>query len=865
MKGSNDMSEIYKGEFLKEISFPLGGIGTGSVGLAGNGRFVDWQTANRPNVMSTNGFTHIAVKAERGGKVLDARVLQGDFAPSYMGGETSGLYGNNGFGQGVDRTTMAGVPHFEENDFDGSFPIAKIKFKQRTFPGKVSLKAFNPMIPSNSFDSSLPAAFFEIEIENDTDDSIDYTVAFSLNNMAAPTAENRYFENEKVRGIFLDCKDCDKNMPEYGNLSLVTDCSCISYQENWFRGTWFDGLTVFWKEFTYAGKFKNRRYKEPSKTKRCDRMRGEDMCTLAAHISAEPNEKKTVKFILAWSFPNYCNYWNPIKGTSVKENTWKNYYATVFKTSADTAVYAINNYDRLNGDTELFVSAMQKNTMPQKVKEALVNTLSVLHSPTCLRLTDGSFYAWEGCNPFEGSCEGSCTHVWNYNYALPMLFPDLERSMHNIHFTYDMKPSGSMSFRTMLPLGREPWDMRACVDGQFGDIINVYREWKISGDNEWLKQWWPSVKKALEFAWSKENEDRWDPEKTGVLIGRQHHTLDMELFGPSSWLNGMYLAALKAAEKMADALGEYDKSKEYAKIFENGSKWVEENLFNGEYYCQKIDIKNLDMLKSFGDDAVESYWNAEAEEIKYQISSGCSIDQLLGQWHASLCGLGDIFNADRRKTALLNLYKNNFKESFRDFFNGCRNYALNDEGGLVICTWPDGENVPIIPITYSDEVMTGFEYAAASLMLLEGMEKEAVSCVEAVRDRYDGKKRNPFNEIECGSYYARAMAAYAFLLSYSGFSCDMTTGKLVFNPLKDGDCSFFWSVDGAWGLFERKFDTVLINMLYGNIDLKELYMPFIKNTSDVNLNGESVEWNFCKNTLKVSLKLKAGDSVAVQF
>ena len=268
------MAKKYSGEFLKEISFPLGGIGTGSVGLAGNGRFVDWQIANRPNVMSTNGFTHIAVKAERNGSVIDARVLQGDFMPPYSGGETSGLYGNNGFGQGVDRTTLAGVPHFEFNSFTGKFPMAQLNFGQHTFPGNVKLTAFNPMIPSNSFDSSLPLAFFEIEIKNDTDKKIDYTVAFSLNNMASPDPVNKFFENRGMKGIFLDSESGDKDAPEYGNLCIATDCDDISYQENWFRGAWVDNLTVFWKDFNKPGKFKNRTYPDSSKTSWRDRMRG---------------------------------------------------------------------------------------------------------------------------------------------------------------------------------------------------------------------------------------------------------------------------------------------------------------------------------------------------------------------------------------------------------------------------------------------------------------------------------------------------------------------------------------------------------------------------------------------------------------
>ena len=81
--------------------------------------------------------------------------------------------------------------------------------------------------------------------------------------------------------------------------------------------------------------------------------------------------------------------------------------------------------------------------------------------------------------------------------------------------------------------------------------MKVYREWKICGDTEWLRACGPNVS-AIAFAWHPDNEDRWDPDKTGVLWGRQHHTLDMELFGPNAWLTGFYLGALKAAAEMAE-------------------------------------------------------------------------------------------------------------------------------------------------------------------------------------------------------------------------------------------------------------------------------------------------------------------------
>ena len=70
----------YQGRNTQAISFPLGGIGTGSIGLAGNGMLIDWEIQNRPNKCSHNGFSFLAIKAERDGEVLDARVLQGDLS-----------------------------------------------------------------------------------------------------------------------------------------------------------------------------------------------------------------------------------------------------------------------------------------------------------------------------------------------------------------------------------------------------------------------------------------------------------------------------------------------------------------------------------------------------------------------------------------------------------------------------------------------------------------------------------------------------------------------------------------------------------------------------------------------------------------
>ncbi len=942
----NREHNTYQGTKTKEISFPIGGIGSGCIGLAGNGQLIDWEIFNRPNKGSVNGFSHFAVKAERNGEVLGARVLQGDAQPPY-----TGKYGNTmfvGYGFGPIRETLAGVPHFRDVVFEGTYPFARLSFTDPHFPGKVVLSAWNPLIPLNDHDSSLPAAFFEVTLENTEPSPIDYTVAFSVNNpLTRGTLRNTTESSDGKRFMHLRSDDVETGNPSYGDLCVATDAEDTGYQNYWFRGRWFDSLGVFWRDFTAPGKLKDR-------TVPPDASARSDMATLSAHIHVNPGQSKTIRFVLTWNFPNNTNYWNPLPdetasncgceagtscgcetetscgceagtncgceagtnggceadtncgcdaGTScgcetetscgcdagtnggtpsVSDSgkhvgTWKNWYATVFKNSSATARYALNEWTRLQHETEAFHDALFSSTLPASVLDAVSANISILKSPTCLRLEDGSFYGWEGCGCVSGCCEGSCTHVWNYAQALPFLFPKLERSMRNLDYQYNMREDGGMVFRLQLPVGREKWAFRPCVDGQYGGVLKIYRDWKISGDTEWLKGHWEAVKKNITYAWAPTNLDGWDADKDGIMEGRQHHTLDMELFGPNSWLTGMYLGALKAAAEMADFLGDAAAAKEFGNLFAKGKSWADKNLFNGEYYMQKIDLADKSLVERYdkevslhGDSALAAYWNEEAQEIKYQIGEGCAIDQVLAQWHANLYGLGEIYHPDQVKKALGAIYKYNFKHSFRDFFNPCRLYSLNDEGGVVICDWPPDKVKPIIPAPYSEETMNGFEYQVAIHMIQEGMVEQGIEIITAIRDRFDGEKRNPWNEYECGSNYARSMASYALLNAFAGFSFDMARKEIGFAPVKTSeDFRIFWSLASGWGVFESLDTTVMLTIHRGDLALKKLYIreKGKEDIAGVNVNGVPQTFTQTGDSIVFprELQLHQGDTLNVVY
>ena len=404
---------LYRGRRTNEISFPLGGLGTGCIGLAGNGRLIDWEIDGRPNKGSFNGFSHFAVKAEADGKVVDARVLHGDLHPPYTGelGRESTVRGSRGFGFGPHRENLAGMPHFKETEFLGQFPLAELTFRDERFPGRVRLKAFNPFIPLDDRDSGIPGAFFAIEVENTTDRRLDYTIAATLGN-PLPVANRHTIQ--KRHALTLLRLDSDALQPVeagFGDLTIATDAADVSVQRYWFRGAWFDSLEVYWREFASPGRIKDRAYPDGGDV-------AGDQGMLAAHVAVEPGAREQVRFLITWSFPNVTNYWNSASCETAHSQglstVWRNYYATIWENSGASAEYGMRNWDRLYERTLTFKDTLFSSSLPPAALEAVSANLAVLKSPTVLRLEDGTFYGWEGCCSREGCCEGSCTHLWNY-------------------------------------------------------------------------------------------------------------------------------------------------------------------------------------------------------------------------------------------------------------------------------------------------------------------------------------------------------------------------------------------------------------------------------------------------------------------
>ncbi len=834
----------YEKSNLREIRFPLGGIGTGSVSLAGNGRLCDWEIFNRPAKGSMNGYSHLAVCAKSAGRCYP-KVLNGDLTSDLTGQYEKKI--NAGYGHGASASTMCGFPHFRDLVFDGEFPIARLRFSDPDFPGRITLTAFNPLIPGDADASGIPAAFIELSYENTTENEVELLGALSVQN-PFEIGENIAADGSVT---LRNAAVTDPDAIGYGDMTIVATGESCGAQEYWYRGGWQDGIVMFWNEFQ-GGALAPRHYDTPA---------AKDTASVYATVKVAPKATKRLRFVISWSIPNQYNYWEPAKDENGNDITWKNHYATRFASSKESAAYASTHFSSLLQRTESFCRAMFSQTLDPAVIDAAASTLAVLKSPTVLRLEDGSFYGWEGVHEEIGSCEGTCQHVWNYAYALAFLFPELERSIHDLTLRYCMREDGGTVFRLKLPYGYRENPMRPCVDGQMGMVIRIYRDWKMTGDTQNLKEKWPAVKRMVAFAWSETNADAWDRDKDGVLEGRQHHTLDMELFGPHAWLEGFYLAALKAASEMAAFLGDPEEAL-YRKLFDYGYQWTKENLFQGEYFIQKLDLSDRNAIARFP--LTDEYWNEEQKEIKYQIGEGCEIDQLCGQWHATLCGIGNVFDEIQMDTALRALYRNNVKPTMRGFTNPWRIFALNDESGAVICDYPIGAHKPAIPIPYCEECMNGFEYQLAGMLISRGMVEEGLALVQAVRARYNGENRNPYNEFECGSNYARSMASFALLPILSGFSFDMPHETVGFDPVLSGNFRSFWSLGQGYGSFEKSASRVVLSVVEGALPLRAIRLPFVREVLSVVVDGTPISCNFVNETLHFN-RTKVQKELAITY
>jgi len=805
----------YKADNINRIAFPMGGLGAGMICLEGTGRLSQISVRHKAEVFN-EPFTMatIAVKGVKNG----AKILEGP-VQSYK------IYGNPGTGNGAAGQPY-GFPHFSESVFQARFPFATVKLKDTDIPMDVEISGWSPFTPGDADNSSLPVAGLEYTFRNTSGSSIEAVFSFhSENFMRINSPDNGNGQSvRKIKNGFVLSQKCTPQKPYYkGDFAIYTnEDAVVDYR--WFRGGWFDGRSKMWKDVELLTL--------PADTA----TTGSTSASLYVPFQLKPGETKTVHLMMAWYVPHSNIRVGALKGTTASpvcnaesgccspeynSQFYEPWYSGKFKDVYEISDFWKRNYSELKEKSNLFSHTFFSSNLPDEVLEAVSANLSILKSPTVFRQKDGRLWGYEGCGDSQGGCcSGSCTHVWNYAQAISHLFPKLERTLRETEFTVSQDTSGHQNFRSALPIQVTDHAWHAAADGQLGGIMKVYREWIISGNTEWMKQLWPQVKKSYTYC-----SNLWDPKQKGILEEPHHNTYDIEFWGPDAMCTGIYLGATQAMIIMGRAMGESTSG--YEALLAKGRKYMETELYNGKYFYQKVIWEGLETPSPIENKTVA--WNInyspEALELlkkegpKYQYGKGCLSDGVIGSWISNVCGLPGFLDDKMVHNHLNSVYAYNFKTDLSDHVNPQRpSYACGKEGGLLLCTWPEGGE-PSLPFVYSNEVWTGIEYQVAVHLMMNGEVDKGLAIVREARKRYDGRIRNPFDEYECGHWYARALSSYSLLQGLTGLFYDALHKTLYIDSKIGNDFKCFISTESGYGLAGLKNGEPFIDVKNGQVEV----------------------------------------------
>jgi len=780
-------AHTYSGQYLTAIDFPVGALGGSVIRMNGKAEREWWHIFNNFEERAGSGKvpnSFFAIRTEQNGTPV-IRALQ---------------------------TTPVGTfPAMNSLTFQGEFPFGWYDFADNELPVKVSLEAYSFLIPMDLKNSAVPSAIFRYTVKNTTASKVWVSLMAAQQNAVGFTGYDTITGPNN-----RSCKGYGSNQNTIvsgsGRTSLKMTGTAGSMQLSGYEtgmtgnASWAS-LAALYSDFSADGRLSgNMQAKSPQAGTTVDGA-------LAKDFTLNPGEEKTITFVLSWYFPKGSfgrkdiPAWNFPEGGCQYENWWTD--------AADVDNYVFTHFNDLDSKTRLYHNTLYSSNIPRNVLDRISSNICVLKSPTAFWLKNGYFGLWESTSNLQGWF-GNCKHVYHYAQGHARLFPELGRILRK----QDLK---TQTAEGLLP--SRDGELNNAIDGHFGSILGVYREHLLSGNNDFLTSSWAQTKKAMDYTIST-----FDPDKDGMMSGTHHNTLDCNISGTSPWIGSMYMAALKACEKMAAIMGDASSASAYNKLWTTGVRNQNAQLWDSNLGYYKEKTENLPNTKVMAD--------------------AVSIDMLLGQWWANQLGLGQIYPEDRSREALLKILNSNkFTDTGSGYVAAFRDFLGTGDTGWQMFKHPAA--IPDNTILYYNEVMSGFEYSMAATLIQYGLVNEGISVIQAIASRYDGRFRStgevhmannstvfgcgsPFGEDECGDFYGRPLSSWSTLLALQGFMYDGPQQSITFKPVwqPENHKSFFSASEG-WGLFtqtqSKSGQTDVIAVKYGIVTVRQIQLIVSEN------------------------------------
>jgi len=808
------------------LAMPIGGIGTGGFAVNADGSLRQWQLNGMPNHLGAlpgSGFWVRVTQIEPPLQVIS--MLQGTPVA-----DPSASLTTDGVVPDWMSEAAARFETFDRATFSGTYPVAEIELSDDAHPLEVRMRALNPMVPGDVDVSSIPTGMFEFTLTNTGEYPVHGSLAGSLLNAAgwdgiSPIGDvtpglggnvNRLRRGGGWSRVVMDNPALDESDQFAGQLVLAADdeaaavlarCAGVEQLHAFLASRALnDGRARLLTAPTLGDPQLNapRGAVGPSPAGRSW------LGVIGVPFWLEPGESRTVRFAMSWHFPNRMV---DIEQFGRSHPEWGasrfylgNAYALRFPDALAVHDEVERSWDDLTARTTAWTSTLTSSSLAAREVDHLAAQAAYVRSPTCFVGADGRFYGYEGSlgastwmwsGVFGGSCPLNCTHVWQYEAALAGLWPTLERNMRDTEFDIMQAPDGAIPHRLRVPVYLPQMTDEAiggpeepALDGMLATILKSLRDVQRGAGRAWLEERWPAIVRLYRHISS-----RWDADGDGVLHGIQPSTHDIDLAGVNPFMGSLWLAALRAYEELADLVGDAEEAADARARFASGSRLYDEALFDGTHYIQVLD---------------------EGDPVDFQWLTGTLSDQVIGQWWAHQLGLGYILPAEHVRSALRHVVATNLRHGFADFTHPYRVYADSaDDVGLLMCSWPDGGR-PEVPTRYADEVWTGIEWQVAAHCLFEGLVEEGEAVLDGLWNRHDGARRNPYNEIECGDHYARAMAGWTVLQARSGVHVDEARGVLHVGA----DGRWPWISSTGYGIVVVAGDAVDVDVVEGVFELE---------------------------------------------
>lgn len=829
---TSNVPNKYKGVYLSALDFPVGALGGSVIRMNGKAERAWWHIFNNNEERPGSGAvpnSFFAVRAQNNG-IPSVRTLQ--------------------------TTSIGPFKGMKSLSFEGEYPFGSYCFSDNSIPVDVKLETYNPLIPMDLKNSAIPCAIYKITVKNNSVGTTKISILATQQNAVGFDGYGTIGGKNKRSYIGYGknenniCSNSNKTALKMTGNNGSMQLSC--YDDGISSTASWDDLELLFKEFSENGIL-------TGPCKACSEKGGVTVNgALSKDFDLTFGQTKTVVFVLSWHFPDGISG----KGTESKWCFKGQQYQNWWNNANEVDEYVETNFEMLETKTRLFHDTLYSSSIPRYALDRISSNICVLKSPTVFWAKNGYFGMWESTSSNE-VWSGNCKHVYQYAQAIAWIYPQLARTI--------MEQNLKSQTEQGLFSARDE-DLVAALDGHFGTILGLYREHLLTDNNKWLSSIWPKTKKSMDYAIST-----FDNNLDGLLTGKYDNTLDCATSGTNPFIGSMYLAALKACEKMAEISGDAESEKMYSKVFKAG-----------------VINQNAQLW-----DAKLSYYVEKSENISdsYHFGNGCYINMMLGQWWANMLDLGQIYPEDRTRNALKKIYANNrFTDHGGELYSKFRDFLGTGDTGWIMNKFPD--HIPDKPVLYYDEVMSGFEYPLAATLIQYGMTNEGLDVVCNISKRYNGRHRgedevtvaenatvygtgSPFGEDECGDFYGRALSSWSILAAALGYSYDGPKKTIRFRPNFMADnCSSFFSTSNGYGLFIQmqsgRRQVSKIEMKYGDLELKIIVL--MKADSYIARNiyllfdevpytnfKDSQSGNILTINLAKELRINSGNTITVEF